>query len=98
MDMTFLNDAFNYTLRMPPNEQEAFATFCALNVIRAGIKKKMVSNEKGYGIVKSYIGKLASYSLEHPELKLIDKMYVQTQLCLLHLRGCAVQLSQHWHQ
>ena len=76
--MTFLNDAFNYTLRMPPNEQEAFVTFCALNVIRAGIKKKIVSNEKGYGIVKSYIGKLATYALEHPELKLIDKMYVDT--------------------
>ena len=40
-----INSCFEYTLRMPQNEQEVFATFCALNVIRAGMKEGVVSKD-----------------------------------------------------
>ena len=70
-----VDGCFEYTLRMPQNEQEAFATFCALNVIRAGMKEGAVSKEKGFGITKSYVSKLATFIVEHPELNLVDKMY-----------------------
>ena len=75
-----IDDAFEYTLRMPQNEQEAFATFCALNVIRAGMKEGVVSKEKGYGITKSYVSKLATFIVEHPELKLVDKIYFDNSI------------------
>lgn len=93
----FIEDAFEYTLRMPENEQEAFATFCALNVIRAGMKKGLVSKERGFGITKSYVTRLASHIVEHPEKKLIDKMYVDTNCkpnCVLFV-CMGVQFSYH---
>lgn len=95
--MIFINETFEYTLRMPQNEQEAFATFCALNVIRVGMKEGVVSKEKGYGIAKSYVSKLATFVIENPELKLIDKMFIDTSCkpnCIF-FTCMGVQFSYH---
>ena len=97
MTQGIINDAFEYTLRMPLNEQEAFATFCALNVIRAGTKEGVVSKEKGYGITKSYVSKLATFIVEHPELKLVDEMYFDNSIkpnCIFFV-CMGVQFSYH---
>ena len=92
-----INICFEYTLRMPQNEQEAFATFCALNVIRAGMKEGVVSKEKGFGITKSYVSKLATFIAEHPELKLVDNMYLDNSIkpnCVFFI-CMGVQFSYH---
>ena len=78
VDKVIIDEAFNYTRRMPQNEREAFAVFCALNVIRLGATEKVISNDYANGIAKPHVIKVVAYALEHPELNLIDKVYLDT--------------------
>lgn len=73
-----LDKSFKYTQRMPQNEREAFAVFCALNVIREGVKEELISNNYANAITKPHVIKVVTYALEHPELNLIDKVYLDT--------------------
>lgn len=70
--------AKEFTQQMPHNSKEAFAVFCALNVIREGPKEKLISNDYANGITKPHVIRVVTYALEHPELNLIDKVYLDT--------------------
>ncbi len=97
MDKPLLSEAFNYTRRMPQNEREAFAVFCALNVIRLGATEKVISNDYANGIAKPHVIKVVAYALEHPELNLIDNVYIDTSCkpnCI-YIMCMGVQFSYH---
>lgn len=97
MDKVIIDEAFNYTRRMPQNEREAFAVFCALNVIRLGATEKVISNDYANGIAKPHVIKVVAYALEHPELNLIDKVYLDTSCkpnCIFII-CMGVQFSYH---
>ena len=97
MDKELLSEAFEYTRRMPQNEREAFAVFCALNVIRLGSTEKVISNDYANGIAKPHVVRVVTYALEHPEINLIDNVYFDTSCkpnCIF-IMCMGVQFSYH---
>lgn len=76
MNTETIEEAFEYTYKMPQNSKEAFRVFCALNLISVGAKKKLINNHRANGIIRPHVVKVVSYALEHPELNLIDSVYI----------------------
>ena len=85
------------TRRMPQNEREAFAVFCALNVISVGAKKKLVDNHRANGILRPHVARVVTYALEHPELNLLDSVYidVSTKPNCVFIMCMGIQFSYH---
>ena len=92
-----IEEAFEYTCRMPQNNLEAFRVFCALNVISVGAKKKLVDNHRANGILRPHVARVATYALEHPELDLLDGIYIDTSTkpnCIF-IMCMGIQFSYH---
>lgn len=92
-----IEEAFEYTHGMPRNNLEAFRVFCALNVISVGAKKKLVDNHRANGILRPHVTRVVAYALEHPELDLLDGIYIDTSTkpnCVF-IMCMGIQFSYH---
>lgn len=96
MDL-IIEEAFEYTHGMPHNSLEAFRVFCALNVISVGAKKKLVDNHRANGILRPHVARVVTYALEHPELNLLDGVYIDANIkpnCVF-IMCMGIQFSYH---
>lgn len=97
MDGRIINETLEYTRGMPQNSIETFAVFCAMNVISVGAKKKLVDNHRANGIIRPHVTRVVTYALEHPELNLIDGVYIDNSCkpnCII-IMCMGVQFSYH---
>ena len=97
MNSLIIERAFGLTLQLPHNSKEAFAMFCALNIISASAKEKMISNDYAYRIVKPRVIDVVKYALEHPELNLVESVFIDSSCnpnCIF-IMCMGVQFSFH---
>ena len=97
LEQNVIEEAFEYTRGMPHNSLEAFRVFCALNVISVGAKKKLVDNHRANGILRPHVARIVTYALEHPELDLLDSVYidVSTKPNCVFIMCMGIQFSYH---
>lgn len=96
--MINLEEIRKYTTITPKNENEMLVCLSALTLLNALVKIKEYKGIVTYGQFKPKVTKLINYVLAHPEIKLVDEIYIDTtnpEANCLYVRCLGVQFSYH---
>ncbi len=76
--MINLEEIRKYSTIEPKTENEMLVCLSALTLLNALVKTKEYKGIVTYGQFKPKVTKLINYVLAHPEIKLVDKIYIDT--------------------
>lgn len=96
--MINVDNILKYSSIEPKTENEMLVCLSALTLLNALVKIKEYKGIVTYDRIKPQVAKLINYVLAHPELKLVDEVYIDEpkhETNCLYVRCLGVQFSYH---
>lgn len=96
--MIDINGILKYSLIEPKSENEMLVCLSALTLLNALVKTKKYGRFVTYNQIKPRVSKLVNYVLAHPNIKILDGIYIDTsskKANCLYVRCLGVQFSYH---
>lgn len=96
--MINVDNILKYSSIEPKTENEMLVCLSALTLLNALVKIKEYEGIVTYNQIKPQVAKLINYVLAHPELKLVDEVYIdgpKHETNCLYVRCLGVQFSYH---